>query len=220
MLLRSAPHGCWKVLALACGLVVGSGLAGVGLAASASPTSAPIDASLFREGEVQHLTSVVGQWTVLCDEVTRLRRRYCSLRSSIRDPKGANIAWLTVSTDDGGRPTALVELPLGTRLAAGVTVEQPAETCRGKKGRGIGLGPACARKLSVSQCDAARCFAIWALNDGELAAFRAGIPMRLVYQQSRVVSPLPASLSAEPSAVIGGPVVTEGFASAVSASMR
>ena len=62
-------------------------------------TSIAIDPTLFREGAITRLAGTRGAWSYDCDEVARLKQRFCSLRTSVKAADGAILAGLTSRPD-------------------------------------------------------------------------------------------------------------------------
>ena len=81
-----------------------------------------IDRGVFKEGEVRRLEGHFRSWRIVCDEVVRLKQRFCSLSTIGADAAGRPVAGLIVSTSDEGRPAALIHLPHGVALSQGVEV--------------------------------------------------------------------------------------------------
>ena len=165
--------------------------------------SAPIDTAVFRDGEVQRSATPYGSWTLVCDAIPRLGRRFCSLRSTPAALDAGTLD-LTVSTGDDGRPAVLLHLPLGLSLPFGVHV----------KAAGQG-GPE--RRIPIALCSATACEAVWSLGAGDLAALRAGPGLKIIVQGWRFAVPGRHDPAPAPAvAMIGG----DGFTEAVAASLR
>lgn len=191
--------------ALPASLLAVMGLAPMPQPRAASLASAPIDAALFRDGEVHRSQAAYDRWTLVCDAIPRLGHRFCSLKAAPATLGTATLD-LTVSTGDDGRPAALVRLPFGLSLPFGVRVKA--------------LGPGAAeaeRRIGVALCSAASCEAVWTLSAGDLAALKSGAGLRLTVQgwrfapgAGRGATPRPATTT------VGG----SGFAAAIAASLR
>lgn len=173
-------------------------------------TSAPYDLSLFRDGETRRMRARYGDWTAVCDEIIRLRSRYCSLSAPVSDAAGVVVARLDVSTDDAGRPAALLHLPLGALLDRPVTLG-PAHASRGP-------GPA-PRALRATRCDAADCAAVWELDAADFDALKRD-GFTLTYRRSARLDVPGAWLKAADVETVTGLITASGFVDAVAASLR
>ena len=185
-------------------LLAGALVAAASGIAAAQPllASAPVDASVFRDGEVQRSAKLFGRWILVCDSIARLGHKFCSLRSAPVQFAGAAVD-LLVSTGDDGRPAALMRLPFGVWLPAGLTVDP------------LGPGHAAARRVPVAMCGSAGCEAVWTLTAAEITALRTGSGLRLSARlgQSGIASGrLPFAVAVT--------VPAHGFAEAVTASLR
>lgn len=178
-------------------------------------TSAPYDLSLFREGETRRMRARYGRWTVVCDEIIRLRSRYCSLSAPVTGAAGGAVALLDVSTDDAGRPAALLHLPLGMLLDRPLTLG-PAHPGLGAAHPGQGTAP---RALRATRCDASGCAAVWAPDAADFAALKRD-GLALAYSRTARLAGPGAWLRPADIDTVTGVVPAEGFAEAVAASMR
>ena len=160
--------------------------------------SAPVDVTLFREGEVLRSNRVFGAWTLTCDEIPRMHQRYCSLAAPVLDAKGRSAATLVVSTGDDGRPAALLQTPLGVGLGLGA---QFSITPGGLAGAVNGKGPR-ERHIDFVRCDRASCAAVWTLVPEEIVLPGAVIIFAPVIAQTRGApgSP-PCARAAEPARI-------------------
>lgn len=166
--------------------------------------SAPIDASMFRDGEVRRTADSYAAWTLVCDVIPRLGHRFCSLSAAPSRLGSASVA-LTVSTGDDGRPAALLRLPLGLSLPFGVRIKP--------------LGPGGGepeRQVSVALCSATSCEAVWSLSQGDIAALRSGSGLRISVRNWRFDLPGRHDSPTPVTAMIDG----HGFSEAVAASLR
>lgn len=154
-----------------------------GAAPAAELASAPVDRSLFRDGEVTNTDTVHGRWSVACEEVTRLHLRYCSLRTVVLDDRGSTAARLTVSTGDDGKPAALVDLPLGVRISSGVSIELGGGLAPPVRKRQAGSAGPGQHVLQIVECDRRACYAVWNLRAEELQLLNAGAAMYLAYKK-------------------------------------
>lgn len=170
-------------------------------------SSPAIDYSIYRDGEVRRVEKRFEAWQLTCDEIKRLGRRFCSLRGVARSPDGTIIAALTVSTDEGGRPAALVRLPFGTVLSSGVML-------RRREGSPKRRSPRLA--LRPTLCDEAGCEVVWPLDAGDIRTLTTNQPVDVAFQMVKaplVLRPLLADASP-----VEGTIVTAGFAAALQAS--
>lgn len=189
---------------------------------SAPLTSAAIDASIFREGEVQRTTNTHAAWTVVCDEIARLKQRFCSLRTPIKHASGELAAVLTVSTGQDGRPAAMLKIA-SALVASGhvaltpIAAETPVTAAARQKPK-----PLPTSRIKPLTCDKGACTLIWTLTADQIAALNAGAGIRIVATPAADLSSL-ATLAPGKQAV---PKTTEltispnGFAAAVATSMR
>jgi invasion protein IalB len=148
-----------------------------------------IDRSVFKEGEVRRLEGHFRSWRVVCDEVIRLKQRFCSLSAMGADAAGRPVAGLIVSTSDEGRPAALIHLQHGVALNRGLEVlagppagdaslkekvpdkEQRAAKPKEKAGAAL--------KLAFPSCDAQGCMTLWNLTPAQIGALQAGNTLRI-----------------------------------------
>lgn len=174
-------------------------------------TSAPVDYSLYREGEVRRSETRFGGWLLTCDGIRRLGQKFCSMRTVARSADGTVVAAITVSTDGAGRPAAIVTLPFGVSLGGGVRISYP-EAARGG-------GRTSIRTLRPSQCDGLGCQVVWPLDAGAINHLRDGRTIGLAFARRTAASF--ADLDLVPgSTTIGGTIDGAGFADALAASMR
>ena len=177
------------------------------MANDAAPlVSAMVDPNLFRPGAVQRSTQSFGAWTLVCDEIAQLGRRFCSLGSAPAR-SGGGFVRLDVSTGDDGRPAALLHLPFGVSLADGVGVTAG------------GARQADGHTVPVALCSALDCQAVWTLTRAELAALNDGRNLVIRLRGWR------SSLSVGPHAkLVQPPIAVEipgvGFSEAIQASLK
>jgi invasion protein IalB len=219
------------VAAAAAALAAGAGrLATPALAQGAPPpalASPGIDAEAFAPGAIRRYSQRHGVWTLRCEEIARLRRRFCDMRA---DGQGAGFTVsLTVTTSDTGEPAGLLRLPLGVALAAPVTVAvqaesaAPAPTTAKKPARGKTAAPAPkdeATRLRILACEAAGCMTVWPVSRGQLAALAQGRPLVVAFQ---ALKPIPVIASLDPwsqTVALQATIPGEGFAAAVEASTK
>ena len=166
--------------------------------------SAAIDASIFRDGEVKRLTTHHATWTVVCDEIARLKQRFCSLRTPIRHANGELAALLTISTGQDGRPAALLKMAAALVAAGQVaitpTASPPAAPAQKPK-------PQPTLRIKPVTCDKAECTIIWSLTADQIGALNTGAGLRLVAT--------PAAAKATEF-----DIPSAGFADAVAVSMK
>lgn len=199
-----------RPLRLAAVLLAAVGPAGQTATAADVLASAPIDPTMFRDGEVRRSADPYGAWTLVCDAIPRLGHRFCSLSGAPTPvgaaPDGAATLALTVSTGDDGRPAALLHLPLGLSLPFGVRIKPLAPS-----------GGESERRVAIALCSATGCEAVWSLSPGDLAALRAGPGLRITVRGWRFGFPRRHDGAPAPvAATIDG----RGFADAVAASLR
>jgi invasion protein IalB len=193
-------------------------------------TSAAVDPTIYRDGEVQRFSTTYGEWTIVCDEVTRLRQRFCSLRTAIVDSEGRSRAQLTVSTGQDGRPAALVRM-LATLVRGGsleISVSSaapvvPTPLKTSGAGKSKPAPPAPSTQLRPVTCDADICAMIWTLKPEQIAALNDG--SGLVLLATSAATSAAASLGVALMAPNNGAAVrltvrAEGFAQAVSRSVQ
>ena len=183
-------------------------MAPVAASAEGGLTSAPIDYSVYRAGEVSRLEQRFGAWQLTCDEIKRLGRRFCSLRGVARADDGTIIAALTVSTDERGRPAALFRLPFGTVLSSGVNLRRV--EARAKR-------TATVSALRPTVCDGDGCEVFWPIVAEDIRTLTANERVEITF---RMTKPPPALAPLLGSMVpVEGTIQTAGFAAALHASM-
>lgn len=192
---RRRHAGIWLVVALQAA-PMGLPLAPMGLpiANAQSPaaplSSAAIDPSIYREGEVRRFSSIHGDWRVVCDEVTRLKQRFCSLRSLIMGNDGGLAAELTISTGQDGRPAALLKmretlarggLAIGVPATASATATQvPGKTAPPVKPKTAATALTRGEmRLKPVRCEHGICTLIWTLKHEQIAALDDGRGLQL-----------------------------------------
>lgn len=203
---------------------------------------ASIDPNLFRDGEVRRRNESFGHWSLDCDEVPRLAQRFCSLRSVARDTRHRPVARVTISTDELGRPAALLDFPPATDLTVPVTVtaatplilqgpskavlEEVRTAALSRADRRRGAPPALLKpdvltaKLPVAVCDPSSCQAVWPLKPSDIAALRAGSGLRMTF---RVVLSSPGDIrsgAALATHTVEALVPSDGFDAAIRSSVR
>lgn len=148
---------------------------------AASAFASPmVDLSLYRDGAVHRLSGRFGTWTVTCDEIARLGRRFCSLKAAAaRDGDGRTVT-VDVSTGDDGRPAALLHLPLAVSIPFGVRVAFPGPG-PALQPRGTKAGRATERTIPIASCDGRECLAVWSLGPADLGSLDAGAGLTFTY---------------------------------------
>ena len=188
--------------------------------APASPfTSEAIDRGVFKEGEVRRLEGHFLSWRVVCDEVPRIKQRFCSLFTAGADAAGRPVTGLTVSTSDEGRPAAMIRLPHGVSIKRGLEVltgppagnaPPPAKQPLKEK--------AAVLKLAFPSCDAQGCITLWNLTPKQIAALSSGGTLRIKFTTLRSrylwMTPPTGWQVAQEEAVIDG----AGFGDAIKAT--
>ena len=215
--------------------LVASGSARAQNAADTSLSSVAIDTTLFRDGAVKRFSGTHEAWSYVCDEVTKMKQRFCSLRTKITDNEGRIVAALTVSTGDDGRPAGL--LRIGTtsfdetgveilavnealpRVAASsskaTSASPPKPTAKAKPST-----PAITR-LYPAACKVDTCEMVWTLTPEQIEALSSGSGLALRFRNATPgVSSLANALKASPRSAIQVAVSGRGFAAAVDASVK
>lgn len=212
-------------IALARSSAVVAALLGPAAAVRADPAAVPsfaspmVDPSLFRDGAVRRSTGRFGFWTVTCDEVAGLNQRFCSLKAAAaRNPYGQTVA-VDVSTDDDGRPAALLHLPLAVSVPFGVRVATAPRVAA--PGRGRRIAPT-GRTVAIARCDARECLAVLSLAPSDLTALDGGAGLTLTTCATRPGGlEFATDLARSGCAVrLASPLSGAGFRAAVQASLR
>ena len=187
----------------------------------AAIASAPIDPAIFRDGEVRRLTGAFGVWNVVCDEVIRQSRRYCSLKAQLTGQESR--AHITISTGDDGRPAAILLVPHGIvlsrpivlRFAAGAS---PKTLANRASPQHLILYQ---RPLRMLNCSREACQIVWTLHPAELMHLRRGDHLSLGYFIWRRQKGISATLD-DPRTHAGSTlgVTGKGFAEAVQAALK
>ncbi len=105
---RAAVSTCFSILVAA-----GSGGPVCADVLLASPA---IDESLFKDGIVEQRETQHGFWHLKCQQIVKMRRRYCNLLSSVVDKDGKSHGAILIATDDTGQPTIMLALTQPVRL--------------------------------------------------------------------------------------------------------
>jgi len=194
-----------------------------------STTSVAIDPSLFREGAIKRFSGTHDGWTYVCDEVAKMKKRFCSLRTTARDSTGKVVAALTVSTGEDGRPAALLRMAAASFNEAGIEVTgllgeaggaDPAPLKTGAKPVAKAKAPL-AVKVHPASCKAEVCDLIWTLPADHIAALSGGAGLQLRYTTPAPGVPsLASALKAGANTTVVIVVPAKGFAAAVDASVK
>ena len=122
-------------------------------------------------GEFRRMIQPFKNWTLICDESLKSKRRVCNVTQTIVSAQGAvAFNWSLVATADG-KPLMVMRLP------AAVGTGQPIELAMGEKPDRI--------VAKTDHCDAAFCVATIAIGDMLRRHIRAGTPCRVSYPLSQ-----------------------------------
>ncbi len=179
-------------------------------------TTPAIDATLFREGEVKRINLQFGAWSTVCDEIKRLQQRFCSLKAVIRDGQNQPVARITVSTNDKGRPAAIVHVAAGTHIGTGAQIRiNPASQKPNKTTSIPDYG------VSFISCDSQTCSAIWSLTNADINALNKGASIHIKIAKVKPFGPLvPFISSPDRLTMLEGSVEGTGFAQAVNSTLK
>jgi invasion protein IalB len=211
-----------RIGALAIALLA-AGSRGEAQAPTAPLTSAPIDPSIYRDGEVRRFTSVHGNWRVVCDEVTRLRQRFCSLRSAVAGADGAVTAELTVSTGQDGRPAGLLKIAATLVHGGSVEITTPGASANpepSSKGKAKPAPtPPAKTALKPVGCDERICTFIWTLRADQITALNDGRGLNLLAVAGPGLDSLASFKPVKPRTIALN-IAAEGFKEAVAVSLK
>ena len=222
-------RGWWERMACVCLLAASVQVLPTAAQTSAPLSSAAVDPSIYRDGEVKRFSSVHGSWAVVCDEVTRLKQRFCSLRSALTDAAGAPAGNLTVSTGQDGRPAALLSmqatpvragwLEISTPALASASAASPATTkaAAQTKTKAPAAGAASMTRLRPVSCDASLCTLVWTLKPEQIVAFNDGRGLLLAAMPG---PSLESAATFKPPTAQRFSVSGEGFSDAVATSVK
>jgi invasion protein IalB len=140
-------------------------------------SSPAIDPSLFKPEAIRRIEGEVGAWRYVCDEVIPLKRRICSLNTFLYDENGGAVGAFVVSTDERGRPAALVRLRPPLAISQGLQLRASYEVKNGAKRRTV----AYADKIAVKLCDDKICTAFLYLRDEAVYALSIMQNIRIDY---------------------------------------
>jgi invasion protein IalB len=184
---------------------------------AAELASPPLDPSMFREGELVRSAQAFGAWTLTCDTVVKLQKKYCSLSIQAGDADGKVAVGLIVSTGDDGRPAALLRTASGVALPGGVTVAmRPPDGAKRKRHDSF------SRQVDFVRCDKATCSAVWTLAPDEIAGLNAGDVLTFRFQRPlEIVLNSPRSVVAPKALLtVDAGVSAAGFSDAIGASLH
>lgn len=183
--------------------------------AQAPLTSVAIDPTLYRDGAITRFSGAFGAWTYVCDEVTKLKQRFCSLRSVIKSAMGIPVANLTVSTGQDGRPAGLLVMAAQqvTRFGVEVLATAPLVSSAATDAKSK---PRPAMRVYPASCAADICQLVWSLPPVQIDALNTGggLILRYVPPSQGASEPAPAGR------VVDIPIAADGFAAAVQASLQ
>ncbi len=180
----------------------------VGQAGTQPFVSEAVDKDMYKEGEVHRLNQKFQEWDVVCDEIVRQKRRFCSLSTFGKEASGRQLVHLTVSTSDDGKPAAMLRLPFGISIEKKIEIEIKLQA---KKPDIL--------KLVVPYCDVQGCLTVFALKPAFIEALnnKASFEIRFwIVETSNYEITTPALRSYRPiRAFFNG----NGFAEAIKGSM-
>jgi len=179
--------------------------------------SPAIDHSVFKEGEVRRLRGAFKEWEAVCDEIPRLKQRFCSLFGQGKDKEGRVQLSIVVTTSDDGVPAAMLRLPLAVLRQQGVEVSAApvAAANKGDKAK----RPEAPTRLRIVDCDAVACTTVLRLNPGFVAALSSGGALGVHFalpRQEEAAAPGGAGAPQAVDATISG----SGFAEAITATLE
>ena len=185
-------------------------------------TSRAIDPALFRDGAISRFSGQHDAWRYVCDEVKQLKQRFCSLRTDVRDAAGNQLAEMTVSTGEDGRPAALLRMAARQLTEKGIDIiaTPPAEkTASGKQSKKAKAAEAAEYRVYPAGCDGGVCQLIWTLQPDQITALNlnTGLTLRYAVQPSGL-----AAATSTPAApqIMEAQIVSTGFAAALADSLK
>ncbi|WP_066502952.1 invasion associated locus B family protein [Bradyrhizobium macuxiense] len=123
-------------------------------------------------GEFRRMIQPFKNWTLICDESLKSKRRVCNVTQSIVDADGAVVFnWSLVATADG-KPLMVMRIP------ASAGAGQPIELAMGDTPDRI--------VAQTDHCNAGFCFATIAIGNVLKRHIRAATPCRVSYQIPQV----------------------------------
>ncbi len=191
-----------------------------------SLTSVAIDPTLFRDGAIKRFSGTHEAWSYVCDEVAKMKKRFCSLRTTVKDGQGHVVAALTVSTGEDGRPAALLKMAAARFNEAGIVVSAVGDGAGASKGGGAAAAkgkpkPAAVTKLYPAACKGEVCEMVWTLPGDHIAALSAGEGLQLRFTPAKPGVPsLAGALKGDAVQPVVVVVASKGFAAAVDASVK
>jgi len=210
----------WRVMAICLPALIGQGLpvaAQKEFAPVAAFASSPLDARLYRPDAIRHFQHHAGAWKLACEEIIPLKRRFCSLSTIVSLRQGPQLAALTLSTGQNGRPAALLRMPHGTILARGAQLRAG----QGKGGKAS--KPGAQRRLRPAACDQGGCTFIFEPARAELLALREGHALHIIFWRWKAardgwIAPSLADPAQHEQITLR--ISGEGFAQAMAAGMQ
>ncbi|WP_342364004.1 invasion associated locus B family protein [Terrarubrum flagellatum] len=123
-------------------------------------------------GEYRRVIQPFRNWTLICDESFKSKRRVCNLTQSIVNDQGAVVFnWSLMATADG-KPLMMMRVP--ATVGMGQQIE-------------IAMGQAPDRIAArIDRCDANFCYAVIAVGDMLRKHIRAGTECAISYQDARI----------------------------------
>lgn len=223
--MRIVTTAYWKLIAF--GVFVGLGSLDAWCQTAPDPlTSIAIDPTLFRDGAITRFSGTHDNWNYVCDEVAKMKKRFCSLRSTLKDSQGRIVAALTISTGEDGRPAALLRMAANEFDETGIEIAAlappaAAKPTGNKDGAKSKPKPPAATKLYPAACAADICQMVWTLPVDHIEALNAGSGLRMRYFRSMPrQSSLATALKSAPPAAIEVLIPAAGFSAAVDASTK
>ena len=197
--------------------------ANMGGVTTAPPTlsTAAIDRSIYRDGEVRRTNGRYAAWGLVCDEVVRLGQRFCSLKADAVDAGGTVIGALTVSTGQDGRPAALLLILPEAGADARVEISSVIPAISPPRNASV-KAPNPAVKLRPVRCSAQACTLIWTLPRQHIEALNRGDGLKVRYAllARPGIATSASGINSTTSIMATGIISAYGFADAVQASMH
>lgn len=208
---------CSKAAKIGAVLFLASASVEAGRAQSAEQFASPaIDRSVFKEGEVRRLRGEFKEWEAVCDEIPRLKQRFCSLFGQGKDKDGRTQLSIVVTTSDDGVPAAMLRLPLAVIRQQGVEVSAAPVVAANKGDKA--KRPEAPVRLRIVDCDSVACTTVLRLTPGFVAALSSGggLGVRFALPRQEAAAPGGASVPQAIDATISG----SGFAEAITATLE
>lgn len=123
-------------------------------------------------GEFRRMIQPFKNWTLICDESLKSKRRVCNVTQSIVNAQGAvAFNWSLVATADG-KPLMMMRIPASAGVGARIE---------------LAMGDTPDRIVAqTDQCDAAFCFATIAIGNVLKRHIRAATPCLVSYQLPQI----------------------------------